>query len=479
MNSNNIANSVSAVSLNEIDNASGDAAQIAYLSKLESLSLYIPRKISLEELLENNPPDFSYHKDYFAYILHLISALPSRNWELIDRKGFTLIGKSWLQKRIHGYKKYVDYLVSNGILEENRHYVVGVKPGGLKIANAYASELNEILITKRTLIKSIVHSNNKKFNLEKTEEMSFLKKWFNEKIEVDLEGATELLKTLAEKEDAESEGEDISVQRLNMRLLPLLELKLKQNLQFNIDNTGLRLHTPLTRTMKELRKFISYEGKTLCSIDIVNSQPYFCRLLFDETLFKKNNIKDKISNPLLTSHTLFPIMLVEKIISIKNKEDVKKFLNMVSGGVFYEIFGQVLKDANLISGDIPNSEIRDKVKDITFSAIYSANTSIGHNPAIKIFAQLFPHVYEMFKIIKKGHGNSRHLPILLQKLEAELILEKICKSINKAYPGIPLFTVHDSIVTTEENVEVVKNFMLKILRKNIGIAPKLKVERWE
>ncbi len=468
--------STSVLHSNRLNNLSEDVAlNNSGCERRSSLTLFIPRNVNIDRILSFNPPNFNYHKDCFVYIMHIISSIPTRDWDLIDRNGFTAINKVILQRRIHEYKLYISYLVSNGILEENRHYVPGKKSMGLKFNSRYQSELIPIQITKWTLIKSITgyHSN---VNIEKTEEIHFLKKWFNCKIQVDLEGAQIFLTQLKEQE-IES-GSLHAQQAYNSRILPLLEL-IQGEYSFGVDNTGFRLHTNLTRTMKELRKYIKYDGNKLHSIDIVNSQPFLARPLFQLNYFNRNKIYDKILNQRLTTQANYPIMLVEKIERVTNQQDVINYLEMVTNGEFYEKFGEILVQNELFDGDIQNTSVRDTVKEITFATLYSPNTAMAYNSEVRVFSNVFPNVYEMIKLIKLGHGNHRAYSILLQRLEAELILDKICKRISHAYPQIPIFTIHDSIVTIEKYVPIVENFMKKIMRINVGASPMLKIETWE
>lgn len=44
---------------------------------------------------------------------------------------------------------------------------------------------------------------------------------------------------------------------------------------------------------------------------------------------------------------------------------------------------------------------------------------------------------------------------------------------------IPLFTLHDSIITTEENKDIVQAKMIEILSQNLKYEPNLKVEEWK
>ena len=154
------------------------------------------------------------------------------------------------------------------------------------------------------------------------------------------------------------------------------------------------------------------------------------------------------------------------------------FKESVSSGRFYETFGRLLVE-NELTENAPENILRAKAKEITFSSIYSPNTSISYNEPMKLFKSQFPSVFEIFKIIKQGNNNHPAFSICLQRLEAELVLHKICKKISEDRPNVVIFSLHDSIITTEENVEYVKSVMYNVLKDNIGIAPNFKVERWE
>lgn len=82
----------------------------------------------------------------------------------------------------------------------------------------------------------------------------------------------------------------------------------------------------------------------------------------------------------------------------------------------------------------------------------------------------------MSMIKSKSHPT---LAVILQNLEADLILNQTCKIISEKNSEIPLYTLHDSIITTEENVEFVQNEMISVLSQNLGISPSIKVEEWK
>jgi hypothetical protein len=51
-------------------------------------------------------------------------------------------------------------------------------------------------------------------------------------------------------------------------------------------------------------------------------------------------------------------------------------------------------------------------------------------------------------------GN-KNLPILLQKLESDLFLNRIAKRISKDNPNTPIYTIHDNIASTASNLDYI------------------------
>ena len=110
------AGSVSISSLNKNNSPNQDTGFVSNgYERRSSLTLYVPMKIDIDEILLRNPPDFEYDRDKFVYILHLISSIPSRKNGILDNNaGYTPVNKSLLQRRIHNYSQYIDYLAEKG-----------------------------------------------------------------------------------------------------------------------------------------------------------------------------------------------------------------------------------------------------------------------------------------------------------------------------------------------------------------------------
>ena len=118
------------------------------------------------------------------------------------------------------------------------------------------------------------------------------------------------------------------------------------------------------------------------------------------------------------------------------------------------------------------------MKTAVFQVLFTDNRFLGQEDAKpkKLFKQMFPYVYEVFRFVKSKDKSL--LPRLLQSIESYLMLNVIAKRISVVYPDAPIFTIHDSISTTEEYVDVVEAIMKEELSKAIGHAPKLAREEW-
>ena len=265
----------------------------------------------------------------------------------------------------------------------------------------------------------------------------------------------------------------------NARKLPIDKLRYKEFANNRVDTTAGRLHTVLTQMKAELRQFLTYDSKKLVSIDIVNSQPYLSCILFDKVKFKEKVLPLlSILNPTaFNGNTDTKSELLHLIEKNDFFHDISIYKELVWNGNIYEHFGRLLEEANLLDqNDL--TPTRKIAKRAIFTAFFSRNSSIGYNKDAQLFNRFFPNVFEIFAKIKKGKKYNS-LACLLQHIEAQIILLKICKRVSVERPDLPIFTLHDSIVTTEGNEGYVSDVMMEVLSNEIGIPPILKIEKWE
>ncbi|MDR3057885.1 MAG: hypothetical protein LBU84_07075 [Prevotella sp.] len=116
-----------------------------------------------------------------------------------------------------------------------------------------------------------------------------------------------------------------------------------------------------------------------------------------------------------------------------------------------------------------------------FEILFSPNNSPFNNKKDELgyFFNYYGSVYNVFRLAKQGRRTHNALACSLQYLEAQLILHRICKIIGEENPDIPLFTIHDSVITTEEHVDFVLQIMRDVIKDAVGSEPTIKIEPWE
>lgn len=455
----------------------------------KSLTLFVPQNFQIDTLLKENPPIFKgAYRDKFIYIVHLISDFPTRRKDHEFKDGFIPLYAPLLRRRLGDtYRKHLDYLISLNVLEESKQYIVGKKSKGFKFTSAYNTPIKPIQITKKTLIKSIqkfidLEESNISF-ITPNNDISYLKKWYNSDLSIDLKRADNYLQNLKKNQENifSYNYSPNSTKTYNSRLIPVLKIHEGQFFP-TIDRSAGRLHSTLTQLKSELRQFVTYKGETLVSIDIKNSQPYMSCVFFNQDCFIKSKIEEKLSlfNTTYKSTSSKPYNTFLYYVSknwgaTEKNKNVKQFIELVSNGVFYEEFGNLLYDKGYING----GNIRKQAKNITFRTFFSPNQHKGFSKEIQIFQKTFPDVYKIFSLIKKGKQQHNSLACLLQNFEARLVLGIACKKVAESFPNAPIFTLHDSIITTENYVNEVQRIMSETLLENVGIKPTLQIETWK
>jgi hypothetical protein len=101
------------------------------------------------------------------------------------------------------------------------------------------------------------------------------------------------------------------------------------------------------------------------------------------------------------------------------------------------------------------------------------------------FGSIFPQVLNFineFKNIDNNNGDTkeRHKKIAYCtfQFEAKTMIDKIAREYDKIHKGkVPVFTLHDCLITTVSHVEELKDFMEKKFINLFGVAPNLTIEK--
>lgn len=331
-----------------------------------------------------------------------------------------------------------------------------------------------------------------------------LSKWLNENLTIDYDCAKNLIK------------DDMHFSKYQkISYLAAIE-NLKSNNIYASRNreTDNRLHSNLSNLPKVIRPYLLYDGESLVNYDIKSSQPYFMVALveFLQKSSKEGFFCDEEGNGRSICRNINFNRIVKKKLEDKSliwqnlrsalysstfQEEYKTIKRWILEGVFYSEMMEILypfkpyqgkwerKVPKLCGIDGEGKEItttiskyytvdnkeeeKAMIKESVFSILYGGSKNPGRE--FKDFKNHFPAFSNFLLILKEN--DKKDFPILLQQIESACVLDYVTKEIAKIHPEMPLFTIHDSIATTESYSEKVdiKTLICNLIEKFTGITP--------
>jgi hypothetical protein len=209
-------------------------------------------------------------------------------------------------------------------------------------------------------------------------------------------------------------------------------------LYFKRNQTNGRLDTNLTSLPSFLRPFIECE-QDLYSIDLKSSQPFFLYTAIKDDESIPQEEKDLYKQLVVSGETNNGIGLYEFLES-EYEKTFKKPTN------------------------------RKKMKELVFKIFYSKPKS--YSGFKEFFSKYFPHINEW--INQKKQKDYKSFAIMLQKIESSIILDVILPML--AEKGITPYTIHDSFVTTESDVNHVVDMIVDVCTVEFGFVPNLHID---
>jgi len=358
----------------------------------------------------------------------------------------------------------LNFLIDNNIIDVNPHYYVGVFSKSYKIAPELLSKKVEITIQDKNINKRIglLEKERKKF-FEKKLEFSQTN-YFNT-FKIDADGAYNFIfnqavteiKTLCFNKRillSEADIKDIIdckrkwksnrgrillyskelhniLHRFTTNHFKILCIK-NGYLYFKRNDTNGRLDTNLTNLPTVLRQFLMSDEK-LYNVDIKSSQPYF----------------------------LYTLLKVEKAIP---EDELERYGKLVIGGTFYEYLAD---EYQKYSGKI---KTRTDMKSMLFKIFFSKVESFAKIK--EFFGGLFPNIMNYINETNAIHNAT--LANKLSTIESTTIISVIIPALGKLC--IKPFTIHDSFVCRESEVNTIIDTFNEITTSMYGISPSLHVK---
>jgi hypothetical protein len=274
--------------------------------------------------------------------------------------------------------------------------------------------------------------------------------------------------------------------------LKLLNKLKEHDINFNSSENNHRFYNGLTNLPKVLRQFLFVNGKEIGEVDISACQVYiFATVLNPQFCSADSGMEFHINNiyPKLMTHFKNLDMvnfsrisgnnhyLLGEYVNVNDKKEIERFSNFdFANKDFYSSLAEdILKQETDI--EEINDEViklnRNSVKKSIMNILFNQNEI--HREADRVNIGFGANYLQVDKFITLFHRlyTSRDFALLLQRCEAFIVLEKATFNIIKKHPTVPIFTIHDCIITTMDNIKLVESEMVqeieKVTKKQVGV----------
>lgn len=413
--------------------------------------VYHPKHLNLDAYLVRDPIGVSHYSNNYDRTRDAIAAILgqiSQQMIFYNTTEVRLMSKT-LERLVKNYKDYTDWAIKNGIIERDESYTPGHASMTYRFTERPYKEWRRYYIHNPDLIRKLRGTRIDQGSVTKHPELYE----YLQEIELDKDKARKVIDGL--------EGNE-------KRYARLAAVDGFDSLRFSVDSRVGRLHTSITSLKREVRSCLSWKGQSLVNVDLKNSQPYFSLALFEEKKL------DSLGFPhLLKSYSSsINYHMFSKYGQIcRTYDDIELYRKLVCDGMLYDELGREL--------GIERKKAKKLIFDIFFSPPAWANRDL--------FPKKFPGVWKMFEFLNTGYKRTRKqgrkpgeqssaLALILQRIESIVFLDHIVPRILKELPGVPIWTIHDSILTPKRDHQEVAHIIRDECHMMIGHMPTVDFE---
>lgn len=376
-------------------------------------------------------------KDFTSHYLYAVSNIFIRPYtdKRLEGSDFVPINMELFRTLVSEQesKPILDNLVKLNIIETDGIFIIGEKSKGYKINDKFTlkwklEEMKDIKLAKKLTNKyeKIEASIN-----EYGAGYRIVSYWFK-LLEIDRKKAKKYISNHFRGDNGKYNSAFCSINLFNN------EMKF-----ISVDNTSNRLHCNLTNINAKLRQFLTVDEERLAQVDISNSQPLFLGMVM-----KNNTMVDSV--------------------------ELDKYVGLVCSGQFYEFLAKKMPGKPL---NLKDEEVKKKFKKSIFSGVLFDENRVKLSKWELLFQKEFPTIFAAVREIKAENYNV--MAIMLQKMESTFIFNAVAVIDREIGKGkAPLLTIHDSIVSTPEYIDMVQQIMEHLFEEEFGLLPKLKVTKF-
>jgi len=207
-----------------------------------------------------------------------------------------------------------------------------------------------------------------------------------------------------------------------------------------------RLHTPVTRMMRGLRQFLTYNGRPFGYADVSSCQPFLLGLLclpgLNAESIKLGGVLERRKEGEKTPLPFFPpVHTCDRQMS-EVDPGLHGYMMANSEGRYYQEFAAIQGKPCETKDEIA------MVKEASCVLIF------GKRGPGRAFTKRWRTVAAKLRDMKES--NYLNVAHTLQRLESGMMIEGVCGDLMRDHPRLPLLTIHDGIMAPQESMGLVR-----------------------
>jgi len=421
------------------------------MTKQRTYKIQMPGKVA-EALTEwnINPPFKGYSTDKAALLLSIVSTHQRK-----DDNGniYAQLKMEFLRNVVYNADKYIRLFLDFNIIRRLGGFVPKEQAYRYQFTPEFQSPYVTTDLQNKSLLNKITKASTKKGRSDSRyypEQKRQLKT-----MTVDYDAAIDLIKnTYPDNSDIEKYNFAIGAVTRIVNEPPYLVR----------DDSGHRVHTPLTNLPKFLRSEIQINGKYLSGLDIGNSQLYFSLKILTDPEGAKDFFPGK-----------FPLIML-KCLRLSQQQDVAKFVLLVQQAKLYKFLESEFINAGLKIEVVDPVKVSDDTKRRIFTVLFEENHLTSK--AKKLFQRCFPNVDKAFSLLRMAKYTD--FVNVLARMESYAVNDMIIARLNREHPDMVAQQIYDNVVTSivTDDMETARRVMTEELTKFIGCPPVLRTENF-
>ena len=418
--------------------------------KVKTYRLQIPEKVvtRLEEL-DQRPPFKGYNADKAAVLLSIISTHLRK-----DDNGniYAQLKMEYLRNIVYNAERYIKTFIKAGIIVRPGGYI----PGEQSYRYQYTPAVRSPYVTSELHNLSLL----KKINTARTKKARSESRYYPMQRQQLKTMAIDYDTSLAAIRDVytnDTGGYNYAVSTIS-RII-------NEDPYLTRDDSGYRVHTPLTNLPSLLRGDVTIMGKHLSGLDIRNSQVYFSIKL----LLNPESAKEFFPGP-------FPLMML-KSLRLSEQQDVAAFVLLAKEAKIYKYLENEFIKAGLKIEVVGDDKVHEDTKKKIFTVLFEHNHLTSR--AKKIFQRHFPNVDKAFSLLRMARFEN--FVNTLARIESYAVNDLIIARLNREHPDMVAQQIYDSIVTTivTDDIDTATKVIQEELAAFVGCPPALKTEIYQ